>query len=325
MQTNYPGYKIQSVATYGGSAASWNFRLVPPPGKGKRVQVYVDQYRGSILGEDNFDGKFMQVVYDLHADLLFGKNGRIVNGVCALLFVLLCLTGLIIWFPGSRKWRNGFAWKKQSNWRGKNYNLHKLTGFYSAVLLILIAITGAYFPFKKEYEQITAFVTGTPHTLESPKITSPEPIKRLANLDTIYKNALKCMPAGEITFIRFPQKPEDNFSVRKMLPGDWGRIGDNYVFLDRYTGTLIREDYFDRLPIGVKTTRAMFPLHFGTFWRDFSRILWLVLGLAVPLLFFTGFLMWFNKLKKRKPGQTKNRNIKKKPQRLKLKQVKTDA
>lgn len=297
--TKYPSHTIQSVATYGGKNAAWNFRLVPPPGEGKRLQVYIDQYRGTILGEDNFKGNFLQIMYDLHADLLFGKNGRLVNGIAALLFVLLCLTGLIIWYPGWGKMDSGFKYNRKSNWKGKNYDIHKLSGFWSAGLLIFVALTGAYFPFKKEYETLTAFVTKTPHTLESPKLINPDSTLKLTDLDIVYQLGKRALPEGEITFIRFPQKTVEHFSVRKYIKGDWGRIGDNYVFIHRNKPQIIRTDRFTNLPLGVKVTRAMFPLHFGTFWNNWSRILWIILGLIAPLLFVTGFIIWYKKLTRR--------------------------
>src|SRR5580704_5288367 len=36
-------------------------------------------------------------IVDLHENLLFGTNGRFVNGIGALCMISLCLTGAIIW------------------------------------------------------------------------------------------------------------------------------------------------------------------------------------------------------------------------------------
>jgi hypothetical protein len=41
----------------------------------------------------------------LHENLLFGKTGRLVNGIGALFLTLVCLTGAVIWWPGIKNWR----------------------------------------------------------------------------------------------------------------------------------------------------------------------------------------------------------------------------
>jgi uncharacterized iron-regulated membrane protein len=38
------------------------------------------------------------------------------------------------------------------------------------------------------------------------------------------------------------------------------------------------------------------PLHVGSFGGNAIRVAWLVLGLAPPLLFVTGFLMWWTRV-----------------------------
>ena len=44
-------------------------------------------------------------IVDLHENLLFGMNGRSVNGIGATCVIVLCLTGAVIWWPGINNWR----------------------------------------------------------------------------------------------------------------------------------------------------------------------------------------------------------------------------
>jgi uncharacterized iron-regulated membrane protein len=86
---------------------AWSFDLnCKPQG---RVVVYVDKYRGNITGEDHFQGKWKQWLYDLHVRLLSGVTGETVNGVGALLLIVLAATGLVVWWPGIKYWRSGFS------------------------------------------------------------------------------------------------------------------------------------------------------------------------------------------------------------------------
>ncbi len=51
----------------------------------------------------------VRTLQDLHFDLLAGRTGRVVNGVGGFCLLLLCLTGLVIWWPGRSNWRSGFT------------------------------------------------------------------------------------------------------------------------------------------------------------------------------------------------------------------------
>ena len=60
--------------------------------------VLVDPLSGDILGELP-EHSVVRTLQDLHFDLLAGPTGRIVNGIGSVCLLLLCLTGLVVWWP----------------------------------------------------------------------------------------------------------------------------------------------------------------------------------------------------------------------------------
>lgn len=42
---------------------------------------------------------------DLHKNLLAGSTGHVINGIGAICLTLLCVTGAMIWWPGTKHWR----------------------------------------------------------------------------------------------------------------------------------------------------------------------------------------------------------------------------
>ena len=141
VQQRYPGYKLQNAYLYQEPGTSWSFRLQAPQG---RVQTYVDPYRVQILGADEYSGMFLPWVYELHTNLLLGKTGSLLNGWGAFLLVVMCLSGIVVWWPGRRFWRKGFDYARGALWNRQNYDVHKLIGLVSFAFIALIAITGAY-------------------------------------------------------------------------------------------------------------------------------------------------------------------------------------
>ena len=110
-----PADRIDRLYTWGGPTAAWMFRTIRPDGR--RQYIYLDQYRGTVLGEYVLDGSALQWTYELHDNLLLGRNGLVANGWGALLVVVLCLSGLVIWWPGVKRIVTGFHFHPRAGWR----------------------------------------------------------------------------------------------------------------------------------------------------------------------------------------------------------------
>ena len=286
-----PAYNITNLYVYRAPELAWNFRA--NDAAGFRVQVYFDPYTGRLLGEDPFRGHWLDWIYDLHERLLAGRAGLTANGIFGWLLALASLSGLVVWWPGVRHWRLGLRYHARAGWKGQNYDLHKLAGFFSAALLVLVAVTGAYYAFPDAYRRAVAALTGTPAAVATPK--SRVLPQRLASVEQIYQRALAAMPEAEPQILFFPQRADGIYSLRLRLPGDWVRTGNQHVYLDAYTGEVIRPDYYSQRPLGARVIGANGPLHFGTFWGNLTRVVWVVLGLVPLLLWVTGLLMYVNR------------------------------
>jgi uncharacterized iron-regulated membrane protein len=286
-----PAYRISNLYVYRAPELAWNFRATDADGT--RVQVYVDQYTGKIVGEDFFRGHFLDWAYELHEALLLGRTGLVANAIFAWLMVLLSVTGMVIWWPGRKHWRKGFRYHAAASWKGQTYDLHKLGGLASAALLVIVSVTGAYYAFPDAYRRVVAGVTDTAATAPTPKsrVTA-----RTATVEQIYEAAVRAMPEAEPQILFFPQKPDGIYSLRMRLPGDWVRTGNHHVYLDQYSGAVIRPDYYHARPLGARVIGANGPLHFGTFGGNATRVLWVALGLSPGVLFGTGAVMYWNRV-----------------------------
>jgi uncharacterized iron-regulated membrane protein len=151
-------------------------------------------------------------------DLRTLLNIETVNGVGALLLIVLASTGLVVWCPGVKHWRSALRFESRARWRRKNYDLHRLTGFFASLLLMFVALTGAYFAFPKTYEAIVAWAAQKPSVLLAPRTPIRAPGR--ISLDTIYATAVQALPVGETTLFTFPQQKDAPYSLRRMLPGD---------------------------------------------------------------------------------------------------------
>jgi uncharacterized iron-regulated membrane protein len=84
---------------------------------------------------------------ELHDNLLAGQTGRAVNGVGAAAIVLTVATGLVIWWPGRRRWRRSLTLRRGVGWKRFLWDLHSALGFWGSAVVLVFALSGLYLCF----------------------------------------------------------------------------------------------------------------------------------------------------------------------------------
>jgi uncharacterized iron-regulated membrane protein len=94
----------------------------------------------------------MSWLVELHDNLLSGPTGRRINGIGGAAFLLIVLTGGVLWWPGRKRWQRSLSF----NWRQRGYQLlwrlHSTLGFWTFPLLLIWGITAVYFAFPDPFE-----------------------------------------------------------------------------------------------------------------------------------------------------------------------------
>lgn len=148
----YPQYRV-----------SWIWDAKPPnvaieiwlDRKNHKKQRLFDPYTGQDLGESRpYSIQFMAWLLDLHVNLLSGKTGRLINGVCALFVLALALTGAVLWWPGTRSWRRGFVIRPKSNWKLLNWQLHNVIGLWMLPIVLMFGFVGVYAGFPGPFQAL---------------------------------------------------------------------------------------------------------------------------------------------------------------------------
>jgi uncharacterized iron-regulated membrane protein len=92
---------------------------------------------------------------DLHDNLLNGPTGRRVNGIGALALLVLCLSGVIVWWPGMARWRRSVLIDTGANWKRLNWSVHSVLGLWFFAFILMWSLTGLYLSLP---EQVSAFL-----------------------------------------------------------------------------------------------------------------------------------------------------------------------
>ena len=152
----YPGYPVISISRAPNPDQAVDIFLERSTDYKARL---FDPYTGQDLGDSVSPGIWLiRKLIDLHDDLLAGKTGRQVNGVGALLLVVLALTGIVVWWPGIKTWRRSLTVHRNVGWLRFTWDLHSMTGFWAFGFIVLFGISGAYLgnpePFQNLADQL---------------------------------------------------------------------------------------------------------------------------------------------------------------------------
>lgn len=141
-RTSYPGFRVVNLRR--------------SPDLDQEVDIYLqrgdevkkrmfDPRTGRDLGDAVPPGiRMVSRLLDLHDNLFGGETGRKVNGMGAILVLVLAGTGLVIWWPGSKTWRRSLTLPRGVGWKRMTWHLHSMLGFWSLAFTVVFALSGIY-------------------------------------------------------------------------------------------------------------------------------------------------------------------------------------
>ncbi|PTT86606.1 peptidase, partial [Pseudomonas sp. HMWF005] len=141
-------------------------QYLPPANAGRSAQfvvknaehelnVFIDPYHGDILGEQDAKRNLQAIARAIHGELMIGTVGDRLIEMAAGWGVVLVLSGVFLWWP--RGQAAGILWPRLNSrgrvlWR----DLHAVTGFWGAALLLVMLLSGMTWTgfWGKQYAQV---------------------------------------------------------------------------------------------------------------------------------------------------------------------------
>lgn len=268
--------------------------------------VFVNPYTGAVTGVHDYTRDFFVIVKYIHWSLLLNHPiGAQIVGWSTLIFVILLISGLILWWP--KKWtkstrEQSFKIKWSAKFKRVNYDLHNVLGFYSMLVALVLALTGMVWAFT--WFQSTVYViaarsvtppnhkTFTSDTLQLPSAKG---------FDIAYNYLLKEMPDAQ----RFgASAPAAAASAPLYMSAYFGKETyydrDDFQF-DKNTGKMLGRVTDNERNAGEKLIGMNYDIHVGAIGGLAGKILAFIISLICASLPVTGLLVWLNKGKKKKP------------------------
>lgn len=290
--------------------------------KPRRASVYVDQYTGEVKGRHE-RAPFFLTMFKLHRWLLDGMKpdggifwGKMIVGVSTLMFVLVLISGIVIWWPRTKKaLKNSLKIAVGKGRRRFWYDLHVAGGMYALVLLLAMALTGLtwsfswyragfYKVFGVEMKQRAGHgalqtVHGTPQTAHGGKSgcnsaeegrgnrehTSPytcwqQVYEELKAHNAGYKQITVSNGSASVSFERFGNQ----------------RAADRYAF-NPQDGEITEVTLYKDTDASGKMRGWIYSVHVGSWGGIFTRILTFIAALLGGTLPLTGYYLWLRRIR----------------------------
>ena len=269
--------------------------------------VYWNPYTGAYLHTEIMKDNFFLLIKDIHLNLFLPpKIGKLVNGICVIIFVIIMISGLVLWWPKRKSDRKRcFKIKWNGRWRRVNYDLHNVLGFYVTSFAIILALTGLSFSFQCVRKGIANAVNlGETYSKDKEEYTSDIFAKEL------YPDTLRAIDKALTTarlkspestaFLLFPgNKPSAPISITAYPKPLHFSFNSGFSF-DRYSGKLINFVPYSKKSPGAKINAMNYDIHTGQIGGTLGKIVAFLTSLISASLPITGLILYLGKKRKRK-------------------------
>lgn len=304
----YPAAKVNYIYYYGADRPA---AVLTDLGEAGLNYVYFDPYKGTLLHSENAQSNFFVVVEYIHLYLLLPpKIGGMVVGVSVIIFLVLMITGIVLWWPKRKSDRKrSFTIKWGGRWRRVNYDLHNVLGFYATSIAIVLAVSGLSIAFDWVRDGIYTTVNlGREYPTEKidPQSDALGKAALTGNpIDIAFRQAQQQSPRAQMFLIYDPSAKAESVGVTAYAKSLRYYESDEYSF-DRYSGRLLKYLPHIKKSAGMKMNDMNYDIHVGQILGLTGKIIAFIVSLICASLPVTGLIVWLGKRKKVKKKTVKD-------------------
>ena len=265
--------------------------------------AYVNPFTGKVLALEDEKNGFFNIVKFIHWSFLLKSDwGTYIVGIPVLIFLIMLISGIILWWPKNkkaRKQRFWFQWKNIKSWRRKNYDFHSILGFYSSIFALILTLTGLFYAFF--FVQATLYVLFSGGETVYPdfshiKTKAPIEMRNAGTLDKMAQKVEELYPDASAYSLDFGHEHLDdhehpNYEVYvKQL--DYSYHINHQIIFDENSAEVLMNRPHQMKNFGEKFVAANYDIHVGAILGIWGKILAFIVSLICASLPITGFLVW---------------------------------
>lgn len=275
--------------------------------------LLLNPYSGDYIAQQVLKTDFFRFILEGHRNLwLPHPIGHLIVGWAVLIFVIVLLTGIVLWIP--KRWNKKslkarLTIKRKSGFVRFNYDLHNVLGIYAAFIVLVIALTGLTWSFEWYANSYYKVVSGGGELKQRQTVQSDTAsVTFLENsADVLWAKMKAEYPIGQqgSFMFDFPTQKADAYRICFNPANNDTYYKRHFRFFDQYTlneldgGGMYGVKYEDS-SAGDKFYRMTYDIHVGAIGGLAGKLLVFFASMITASLPITGFILWWKKRQNRK-------------------------
>ncbi|MEA5460457.1 PepSY-associated TM helix domain-containing protein [Arcicella sp. LKC2W] len=275
--------------------------------------IYFNPYSAEVLKVKDMDTDFFRIILMGHYYLWLPANiGQPIVASATLIFVILLISGIILWWPKNKaaaKQRFQFKWKTNTQWKRKNYDLHNVLGFYASWVVLIIALTGLVWGFEWFANSVYWRLGGEKSTVFAEALSDTtfkkSESRNTPNIDILWKKISLEQPNINAIEVHIPDSDSSSIAINTNTEvGTTWKI--DYRYFDQYSLKELSVNHlYGRLKdakFADKAIRMNYDVHIGAIFGFAGKLLAFFVSLISASLPITGVYIWWGRRNKQKIG-----------------------
>lgn len=296
--------EISSLQIAGQPDKAWTAKIKNDSKKTLSINPYTGEINGWIEGS-----AFFQNVRKLHRWLLdpplqkgAKSVGKVIVGVSTLLMGIILISGIVIWIPRNRKaLKNRLQIACTKGWRRFWYDTHVSLGFYAAIFLLIMVLTGLTWSFQW-YR--TGFYALFGASTEQPKRVDVQ----YGDKEGKKKEHKECI--NYVVWDKVVAELQNQYSgfdkivinEKEVQITQSGERRQDTAFFNSRTGEIkdIKVHKTDDVPAWANMKKFIYSLHTGLWGGMVTRIIYFIAAFVGGVLPLTGYYLWIKRTFRKK-------------------------
>jgi uncharacterized iron-regulated membrane protein len=256
--------------------------------------VFFDAATGRELGRRGEHEGFYNLLFELHSSLLLGDTGKAALTICALAYLLLLASGLVLWWPA--RWPPSFRIRWGAGALRSIFDLHNVGGALLGMAVAVSVVSGAYMAWPPLRTFVSGLAGATPVT---PPVVPATTGPAKASLDELVSRAQDAFPGAMVGYVQAPSQANSPVRVRLKLADDVHPNGLTSVWLHPVSAEVLAVRRWNQLDAGHRAVSVIYPLHTGELGGPVLTVVVGLLGLTLGFLGLSGLWLWWKRRRAR--------------------------
>lgn len=297
----YPGRPIRSAWAPVGEGFALEFWVGSPNGN---FRVYVEPTTGEILGTGTWFNT-QRFFRDFHRRFFWGSAwGITLVSAFAIPLLISVITGLIFY---KRWWAKLLTLRFHKGLRVFAADSHRLTGAWSFVFALIIAVTGLWYLVEKPSLRSVREHVNRPDRIGREEISALGSVATPLPLSELIGRAQSASPDFEVKAISFPARAGQPIHFDGQAAAWLVRDRANRILLDPFSGRVLGLNRGEEAHPVIRWSDTADLLHFGTFGGLAVKLVWFAFGLFLSILMPTGVFLFAKRAEQQVAGMLKKR------------------